>query len=51
MGRVPAPLKDFLDKRDYLRSILKPQPKADSPQVEANLKASCRNWGGNVRLR
>jgi hypothetical protein len=30
-------------KRAYLRSILQPQPKADPPQVEADLKASYSN--------
>ena len=39
--RIPAESRTergTLDRRLYLRSILKPQPKADPPQAEANLK-------------
>jgi len=41
MGRVPRPAnKRSSSERDYLRSILQPQPKADPPQAEADIKAS-----------
>ena len=37
-------------QRDYLRSILQPQPKADPPQVEADMKTSYRNREASVQL-
>ena len=44
-----APPEKSQRKKDYLRSILQPQPKADPPQVEANLKASYPNRGADVQ--